>query len=157
MLIFGLEKERQPPCQDSIEGSIKESRLLNGFANDGCAGQVALECHDKGWCCIYPEDMKSFVNQHRRGGKAGPATEINDGGAAQERSRPLSHLPYANSRRPTSTGTTRKKFFRDCFVSIGSIHLLMVASRPTQSINVDKSRLPSMTGRSKDAVACCNS
>ena len=68
-----LEKEHQPPCQDSIEGSIKQSRLLNGFANDGCAGQVALECRDKGWCCIYPEDLKSFVNQYRRDGKAASA------------------------------------------------------------------------------------
>ena len=72
MLIFRLEKEHQPPCQDGIEGSIEESRLLNGFANDG-SGQVALECRDKGWCCIYPEDVKSFVNQYRRDGKAGPA------------------------------------------------------------------------------------
>jgi hypothetical protein len=73
MLIFSLEKEHQAPCQDGIKGSIKESRLLNGFANDGCAGQVALECRDKGRCCIYPEDLKSFVDQHRRDGKAGPA------------------------------------------------------------------------------------
>jgi hypothetical protein len=73
MLIFSLEKEHQPPCQDSIEGSIKQSRLLNGFANDGCARQVALECRDKGWCRIYTEDMKSFVDQYRRDGQAGPA------------------------------------------------------------------------------------
>jgi hypothetical protein len=32
MLIFSLEKEHQPPCQGSIEGSIKESGLLNGSA-----------------------------------------------------------------------------------------------------------------------------
>jgi len=73
MLIFSLEKEHQPPCQDSIEGSIKQSRLLNRFASDRCAGQVALECRDKGWCGIYPEDMKSFLDQDRRDGKAGPA------------------------------------------------------------------------------------
>jgi hypothetical protein len=35
MLISSLEKEHQPPCQDSIEGSIKESGLLNGFASEG--------------------------------------------------------------------------------------------------------------------------
>jgi len=86
MLIFRSEQEHQPPGQDSIEGSIKESRLLNGFANDGCAGQVALECRDKGWCCIYPEDVKSFINQCRRDGKAGPAAEINDAAATQQSS-----------------------------------------------------------------------
>jgi hypothetical protein len=83
MLIFSLEKEHQPPRQDSIEGSIKQFRLLNRFANDGCAGQVVLERRDKGWCCIYSEDMKSFVNQYRRDGKTGPAAQIND--AAGER------------------------------------------------------------------------
>lgn len=73
MLIFGLEKEDQAPRQGSIEGSIKESRFLNGFANDGCAGQVTLERRDKRWCYIHPEDMKSFLDQYRCDGKAGPA------------------------------------------------------------------------------------
>jgi hypothetical protein len=70
MLIFSSEKEHQPPCQDSIEGSIKQSRFLNGSANDRYAGQVALECRDEGWCCIYPEDMQSFFDEHRCDGKA---------------------------------------------------------------------------------------
>jgi hypothetical protein len=73
MLIFSLEKEYQPPCQNGIEGSIKEAGLLNGFAKDGRAGQVALECCDKGWRCIYPENIKSFLDQYCRDGKARPA------------------------------------------------------------------------------------
>ena len=83
MLILSLEKEHQPPRQDCVEGSIKQSRLLNGLAKDGCAGQVPLECRDKGWRGIYPEDLKPFVDQYHRDGKAGPATQIND--AAAER------------------------------------------------------------------------
>jgi hypothetical protein len=82
MLIFSRETEYQPPCQDSIEGSIKQSRLLNGFAKDGCSGQVALECRDEGWCGIDREDMKSFVGQNRSEGKTRPATQINDAAAA---------------------------------------------------------------------------
>jgi len=62
MLIFSLEKEHQ--ANYSIEGSIKESRLLNRFAKDGRTRQVVLECRDKGWCCIYPEDLKSFFDQY---------------------------------------------------------------------------------------------
>lgn len=77
MLISRLEKEHQTPCQDSIEGSIKQSRLLNGFAKDGCARQVAFECRDKGWRRIDPEDLKSSVDQYRRYGKARPTAEIN--------------------------------------------------------------------------------
>ena len=78
MLIFSLEKEHQGNCQDSIEGAIKQSGLLNGFANDGCAWQVAFECGDKGRRCIYPEDMKSFVDLYCGDGEAGPAAQIND-------------------------------------------------------------------------------
>jgi hypothetical protein len=73
MLIFSLEKEHQAPCQNSIEGSIKESELLNGLANDRCAGQVALERRGKGWRCIHPTDIKSFLHQDCRDGKAWPA------------------------------------------------------------------------------------
>ena len=70
MLIFRLEKEHQ--ANYSIEGSIKESRLLNRFAKDGRTRQVVLECRDKGWCCIYPEDLKSFFDQYYSDRKAGP-------------------------------------------------------------------------------------
>ena len=82
MLVLSLEKEHQPPCQSSIEASIKQFRLLNRFANDGYAGQVALECRDEGGCGIHPEDPKAFVDQDRRNGKARPAAQINDAAAA---------------------------------------------------------------------------
>lgn len=73
MLIFRFEKKNQPDCQDGIEGSIKESRLLNRFAKDECAGKVALECRDERWRRMYTEDIQSFLDQYRRDGKAWPA------------------------------------------------------------------------------------
>src|SRR5919108_5224115 len=106
MLIFSLEKEHQPNSQDSIEGSIKQSRLLNGFANDGCARQVALECRNKRWCCIHPEDLKSFVDQHHRKGKAGAAAQINNAAAARQGFRPLPYFLHADCDRPSLTIAT---------------------------------------------------
>jgi len=73
MLIFCLEKEDQSPCQDGIEGALEESRLQNAFADDRHAGQIALECCNKRWRCIYTADMKSFIDQYRRQGEAGSA------------------------------------------------------------------------------------
>src|ERR1035437_7575008 len=112
MLIFSLEEEHQPPCQDDIEGSIKKVGLLNGFAKDGRAGQVALECRDKGWRSIYPEDIKFFLDQYCRDGKAGPAAYINDAAVWRQSSRPPPHFLNPDSPRPSNaTTTTRKKFF----------------------------------------------
>src|SRR5215471_15216527 len=133
MLIFGLEKEHQPPCQDTLEGAIEQSRFLNGFANDGCAGQVALERRDQRWCRVDPEDPKSFFDEHRRDGKTGTAAQIDDATAGWQFSRPLPHLLHSDSSRSTSTATPRKKLLRDRFVSIGSIHRSMVASRAARS------------------------
>jgi hypothetical protein len=53
MLIFSLEKEHQ--ANYSIEGSIKESRLLNRFAKDGRTRQVVLECRDKDGAASTPK------------------------------------------------------------------------------------------------------
>src|SRR5215472_19312550 len=133
MLIFSREQEHQPPGQDAIEGAIKQSRVLNGFANDGCAGQVALGCRDKRWCRVDPEDTKSFFNEHRRDGKTGTAAQIDDASAGRQFSRPLPHLLHSDCSRSISTATTCKKFLRDRFVSVGSIHMSMVASHPGES------------------------
>ena len=112
MLIFRLEKEHQPPCQDSIEGSIKESRLLNRFTKDGCAGQVALECRNKRWCCIHPEDLMSFLHQYHGEGKARPATQIKNAAAAPQCFGPPPHFLHADGNRPSpAIAATRKKFF----------------------------------------------
>ena len=64
MLIGSLEQEYQPPCQGGIEGTTKESGLLDGFADDRRAGQVASECRNMRWCCIYPEDLKPFIYKY---------------------------------------------------------------------------------------------
>ena len=81
MLIFSAEKEHQSPCQDSMKASIKEPRLLNGFANDWCTGQVTLECCNKSWRPVYPIDIKPFIDQYRRDGKTGPAPQIDHAAA----------------------------------------------------------------------------
>jgi hypothetical protein len=83
MLIFNLEKEYQPDCQNSIEGSIKESGILNRFTNDGYAGQIALECGNERWCSIYPEYLKSCFDQYDRYGKAGTAAQIDNAAAGR--------------------------------------------------------------------------
>ena len=62
MLIFSLEKEHKPPCQDSVEVPVKQPRLLGGFADYWRAGQIALKRRNKGRCCIYAEDIESFVD-----------------------------------------------------------------------------------------------
>ena len=83
MLIFCLEKEHQPPRHDPSKVRSNESRLLNGFADDGHARQIASECRDKGWCCIYSEDMESLFDEHHRDGKAGSAAQIDDAAAVR--------------------------------------------------------------------------
>lgn len=36
----------------------------------GGAGQVALECRYKRWCCIHAESLNSFADQYHRDVKA---------------------------------------------------------------------------------------
>ena len=55
MLLLSSEKEHQPPRQHSIKGSIKKGRLLNGFAKDGCARQVASNAATKEGAASIPE------------------------------------------------------------------------------------------------------
>ncbi len=98
-LLFSLEKKHQPPCQYSIEGSIKHSRVLNSFAENRDARQVALECCDEGGCCIYTEDMQSLFDQYHRNGEAGPAPQIDDAAPGRQCSGPLPHLLHADSSR----------------------------------------------------------
>jgi hypothetical protein len=66
----------KPNGQDGIEGSIKTSRLQNGFASNGCTGQAASKCRNQRWCGIHREDLKSFFDQQYRERKAGPAAQV---------------------------------------------------------------------------------
>ena len=132
MLFFSFEKEHQPPCQYRIEGSIKKSRLQDGFANNGCAGQVLSKCCDKRRRCIHPEDLKSFFNQHDCDGEAGPATEIDDAATWRQCFRPPPHFLHANRIRSigtTTVATPREPFRRNRFVSIGLIHHQLTVSK----------------------------
>lgn len=91
--------------------------------------EIVLECCDKGWRRINAEDLKPLFNKHRRDRKARTATEIDDAASAWQLSRPLPYFFHSNCIRPGGAiATISEKFFRDRFVSVGSMHVLMVAS-----------------------------
>ncbi len=72
-LIFGRKQEHEPPRQDTIDSSIKESRLLNRFASHGGVGEIAPECLDERWCGIDAKDIQALGDQNLGNGETGPA------------------------------------------------------------------------------------
>jgi len=116
-LIFGRKQEHEPPCEDTIESSIKKLRILDGFANHRDVWKIASECLDERWGCINAKDGKPFGDQNLGDGGTGPAAQINNSGPAWERSSPLPHDIHADARK-TATATAGQKLRRDTFISI---------------------------------------
>jgi hypothetical protein len=80
-LVLGRKQEHESPRQDTIESAIEESRILDGFANDGCVREIALESLDERWCCINSKRAKAFGDQNLGNRKTGPAAQVDDGGS----------------------------------------------------------------------------
>jgi hypothetical protein len=72
-LVLGRKQEHESPRQDAIESAIEESRILDGFANDGRVREIASECLDERGCCINSKRAEPFGNQNLGNGKTGPA------------------------------------------------------------------------------------
>ena len=97
MLIFRIEKEYQPASQYSIEGATKHFRILNGFAEDGYAGQVALECNHERGRSIDREHLKPFLDQYSRDREARATAQIDNAAPGRQRPGPHPHLLRADS------------------------------------------------------------
>lgn len=132
-LILRRKQEDESPCKDSIESSIEEPRILDGFASHGDVGEIAPECRDERCRRINAEDVKSFARQHLSDGKARPAPQVNDRSSARQRSGPLPYLIHADAGK-TAAAATGQELLGDTFVSARSIHHGFIISRRARSL-----------------------
>jgi hypothetical protein len=129
-LILGRKQKHESPCQDTIESSIKQFRILDGFASNGCVWEIASEYLDERWCGINAIDSKSFGHQNLSNGKAGPTAKINNSGPAWQRFGPVADPLYPDRRRPSAY-----KLGSDAFITVRSIYHVVTISKRVRAIH----------------------
>lgn len=83
LLVFSTKQEDKTPCQNSIECSIKKTRILNGFTNYRCIRKSVSERLDESWCSIDAKNIQTFGDQNLGDGETGTAAQVDDSGFAR--------------------------------------------------------------------------